>query len=456
MRQKTDRVLSAFDLRQPWIISLVLVMCIPLFPEYIAPFLAVGSLFAAARDAHRHHRRVRVGAAGKAMIAFLAFMTVHLLWADDRLFSGFTCLCWMAMLCAYLSISTILTNRRRVEAMLFALSTVVGILGILACLQYGMIAFGGKDVNFSMAWYEIDRALYDRFPFKMDLGSGLNRSCATFTNPNLLGQFMTLSIPLVAAYGFSGRRSAAKVLSRVWLLFAVAGLLLSFSRGAYLALGAVAIVMCIANIRRLVPILTVLASVVMLIPDTVYMRLTSLGDAADNSILERFELWGIAMQLFLEAPLFGHGIGVSTTFEALQNAGYYNAHMHNLFLQILVEGGVLGLLLLLFILWKLFRTGFELIIHAPKTRMYGAAIIAFCAGLCVCGLFDYPLFTPKLVGMLMVVLGLTDALGFLQVKHASCTVAQALPFYGPVHDRLEAWVRKKTAPKDEREKGNEE
>ncbi len=451
MRQKPDRVLSAFDLRQPWIISLVLIVCIPLFPEYVAPFLAIGALFAASRDAKHHHRRVRVGAAGKAMIAFICFTIVQLIWADDRLFSAFTCACWAAMLCVYLSLSTILTNPRRVEAMLFALSSVAGTLGLLACVQYVMIEFFGAEMDFAMAWCDIDRAIYGLFPFKLELGSGSNRSCATFTNPNILGQFMVLIIPFVAAYAFSGKRSTPKILARVSLLLSIAGLLVSFSRGAYLALGAIAIVMCIANIRRLVPILTVLSSVVMLMPDSVYARLATMGDSSDNAIIERFELWGIAMQLFLEAPLFGHGAGVGATFEALQQEGYYNPHMHNVFLQILAEGGLVGLGLLLFIIWKLFRIGFELVIHAPKTRMHGAAIIAFCGGFCVCGMFDYPLFTPKLVGMVMIVLGLSDALGFLQVKHLSCSVAQALPFYGPIHDRLEAWVQKKTAPKDQRE-----
>ena len=451
----TDRVLSAFDLRQPWIISLVLLACIPLFPEYVAPFLAIFSLIAAARDAKRHHRRVRVGAAGKAMIAYTSFMAVHLIWAKDRLFSGFTLLCWLAMLCVYLSVSTIMTNRRRVEALLFALSSVAGVLGLIACIQYVLIAFFGAPMDAAMTWVTIDRAFYSLFPFQMDMGSGFNRSCGTFTNPNIFAQFLVFTIPFIAAYGFSGRRSAAKILARISLLLSAAGLLVTFSRGAYLALGAIAIVMCIANIRRLVPILTVLCSVVMLMPDSVYARLATMGNSTDVAIIERFELWGIAMQLFLQAPLFGHGMGVGATFDALREAGFYNSHMHNILLQMLAEGGIVGLCLLLFIIWKLFRVGFELIIHTPRTRMHGAAIIAFCGGFCVCGMFDYPFFTPKLVGMFMLILGLSDGLGFLQVKHPSCTVAQALPFFGPIHDRLEAWVQKKTAPKDQRESKEE-
>lgn len=448
MKPKTVRERSAYDLRQPWITVVILTVCIPLFPEYVAPFLAIGALIAASCDAAQQHRRMRVGGAGKAMIALISFFVVHLLWAKDRAFSAVTCLGWIVMLFVYLAVSTVLTESRRVEAMLFALSAVVGALGLLACVQYVMIAFFDKELEFAMAWYTVDSAIYELFPFPMALGSGFNRSCATFANPNMYAQFCVLTIPFVAAYGFSGDRNPSKIFARVSLLLAVAGLLVTFSRGAYLALGAIAVVMCMANIRRLVPILTVFCSVVLLLPDTVYERLSSLGDTADVAILERFELWGIAMQLFVKAPLFGHGAGVSSAMEALSAAGYNAPHMHNVLLQMLAEGGIVGLVLLLLILWKLFRTGFELIIHAPKTRMYGAAILAFSVGFCVCGMFDYPLFTPKLVGTFMTVLGVTDALGFLQVHHASCAVWQALPFYATVHDRLEAWVQKKTAPKE--------
>jgi len=447
MPENPIRERSPFDLRQPWLISLFLLVCIPLFPDYVTPFLAVGSLLAASRDARQQHRRLRVGTAGKAMLALIAYFAVGLIWADNRAFTAITCLGWIVMLLLYVSVSTVLTEPRRAEALLFMLSAVAGILGALACVQYAAVAFFGKDVTFTMAWYTVDRAIYDLFPFPMTLGSGFNRACATFPNPNMFAQYLVFVIPFTAAYGFSGRRNASKILARVSLLLATAGLLVTFSRGCYLALFAIAVVMCIANIRRLIPILTVLCSVLLLMPDTVYQRLSTLADATDVAILERFELWGVGMQLFTKAPLLGHGAGVACAMDALGQAGYNAPHLHNLFMQILVEGGIVGVFLLLFVVWKFFRTGFELIIHTPKTRMYGAAIIAFCTGFCVCGMFDYPLFTPKTAAMFMIVLGIADGLGFIQLRHPSCTVWQALPFYQPIHGRLEAWVQKKTAPK---------
>ncbi len=450
MRQ-SDHTLGTFDLRQPWIRSLLWLGCIPLFPEYIAPFLAIASLFAAVRDAKRHHRRVRVGAAGKAMIAYLVFAAVQLIWATNRLFSLFTLVCWIAMLCMYLAMSTVLTSIRRIQTALFIFSTVVGMLGVLACVQFALVKVMGMGIQINTLWATVDAALAGIFSDSVQIGVLSERAAATFMNSNLYAQYMVMAMPAVAAYAFSGRRTASKIISRISLLLAAAGLIVSFSRGAYLALGAVVIVMCIANIRRLIPVVMVASSVLMLLPDAVYARFAAIGDSTDHTIIERFDLWGVGIQQFLKMPILGHGCGVWTTLGAITEAGYYNPHVHNLFVQLLVEGGVIGLVLFLLILWKLFRTGFELSIHAPVNRMYGAAVIAFCAGLCVCGLVDYPLFTPKTVSVLMFMLGLTDALGFSQVKRPFCTVAQALPFYGEIHSRLEAWVQKKTAPKDQRE-----
>lgn len=442
---KYMRERATFDLRQPWITAVLLIVCIPLFPEYVAPFLAIGALIAALRDARQRHGRLRVGGGGKATLALISFFVIHLLWAKDRAFSAITCLGWIVMLFVYLAISTVLTEPRRVEGALFALSAVAGILGLLACVQYGMIAFFGKEPAFAMAWYKVDSIVYALLPRQLSGGADVSRVCATFSDPDLYAQFSVLTMPFVAAYGFSGQRNASKILARMALLFSVAGLLVTFSRGAYLALGAIAVVMCMANIRRLVPVLTVFCSVAMLLSDMVYDWLATSCNATSP---EHVELWGIAMQTFLKAPLFGHGAGVSASMEALSAAGYHEPHVHNVLLQMLTEGGILGVVLLLMVLWKLFRTGFELIIHTPQTRMYGAAILSFGVGFCACGMLEYPLFTPKLVGIFMVVLGITDALGFLQVRHASCTVWQALPFFTPLHDRLEAWVQKKTAPKE--------
>lgn len=448
MRRRYDRTLAAFDLRQPWVLSLLMLTCVPLFPEYIAPLLSILAFVFALRDVKRHHRHVRVGAVGKIMLIYLAFMTLHLLWATDRGMSLVSLAYWIAMLLTYLSLTSVLISPRRTETALFLLAVVTGIIGLVACVQYVCVGLLHMEEIPLQVWDFVDERVYALVDMNINLHSLGVRAGSTFSNPNLFAQFVVMAVPFVAAYAFTGERSAAKILARFSLLFAVLGLFFSFSRGAYLALGAIAIVMCIANIRQLVPILLVAMSGCLLLPDSIWERLGSIGNATDVAITERFQVWGVTMQVFFEQPITGHGIGLGGIWPRLAECGFTAPHAHNTFLEFMAEGGIIGLLLLLLLLWKLFRTGFELIIHTPATRMYGAAIIAFCGGFCIGGMVDFPLFTPKLIGMFMMVLAFTDSFGFLNMKHTPATLASSIPFYERLRNRAEGWVKKKTSPKE--------
>lgn len=449
MKSKTDAVMASVDLREPWIWSLLCVLFIPVFPEYIMPILAFFALLFAKKDAKRRYQRLRVGKAGKVFLAFLCYMTIHTFWSSAAVDGLMPLVYWYAALLVYLAAVTILTSRERLETALFLLSLVVGLLGLLSIVQYvcGMLGVEWMPVQ---VWDTVDEAVYRFLGMEVNLHTVGLRPAATFSNPNLFAQFLLMAMPFAAAFSFSGQRTAAKVVGRLGVVCGVGGLCLTFSRGAFLAIGAIAVVMCIANIRRLVPILMVLMSVIMLLPDSIYARLSSMGNAADIAIIERFDVWGVTMEAFLQRPVTGHGFGYM--WSALVQNGFSAPHAHNLFLHFLAEAGLVGLILLLFLMWKLFRAGFELIIHAPKTRMYGAAVIAFVAGVCVCGMVDYPLATPKPLAMFVTALAATDAMSVFEMKHASSSVGRALPFADRLTPRLEAWVKRKTDPK----KGNEE
>lgn len=449
MAQKYDRTMASVDVRMPWVLSLLCIVFIPLLPEYGAPPLALLSLVFAAKDAKRHHRRLRIGEVGKLILAFLCFMTVHMIWATERVLGTVFLGCWWSVFCSYLAATTILVSRQRIESALFLVSLISGILGALACVQYGCVAILDLEWFPLQVWDALDAKVYGLFDYRVYLHSLGTRAAATYSNPNFYAQYAVMTVPLVASYAFFGKRSAAKVVARLSLLFTVLGVFFSFSRGAYLAIGAIAIVMCMANIKRIVPILMVAFSLVMLLPQSIYDRLGSMGDASDVAISERFQVWGITMDAYLERPIFGHGIGIGAVWNRYYEQGFNAPHAHNLFLEFLVEGGVVALLILLFLLWKLFRIGFDLIIHAKYTRMYGSAVIAFCGGFCVCGMVDVPTFAPKTLAAFMLAVAMADAFSFLETKRPSLTFGQALPFANRLLPKIESWVKKKTAPKDD-------
>lgn len=88
-----------------------MVAVIPLFPEYIAPLLAIGAVVAANADAKRRGRVLSVGPIGKLLLIFMLYTAFGVLYSKHPFNSFATFLMWMVMFLAYLSMTTVLTNR---------------------------------------------------------------------------------------------------------------------------------------------------------------------------------------------------------------------------------------------------------------------------------------------------------------------------------------------------------
>lgn len=433
---------ESFDFRAPFTQGILALCCMALFSEYFAPIFAALAVWCAARDLRARGQKMKIGFVGVGMGAYLVYLTVHLLWANPFWLSLGTVAMWWVMLGAYLALFNLLSGGRRVETALVAFTLVAGMQGALAVAQYAGNALLSVSIPLQL-WDFVDAKVYALFPFRVNLNSLGVRAAATFSNPNLFAEYLVMLCPFSAAYAFTGERCPAKIACRISLLGMVAGLFFTFSRAGYLALFAVAAVLCIANLRRMGPILIVVFSCVLLIPDSIYERLLSVGNAGDVAIAERFNVWGIAMEKIISRPLFGYGAGVGAMWDTLAANGLNAPHAHNLFLQVLSEGGLVLLVLLLMLFWRLFRAGFELVLGAPDARMYGAATIAFCAGVCVLGMFDYPLFLPKCIGTFLMLLGAADAIACLSVPKERLPLSRLIPFLDSIRERR---AKKRLAP----------
>lgn len=81
-----------------------------------------------------------------------------------------------------------------------------------------------------------------------------------------------------------------------------------FSRGSYLGLLVIVLILCITNAKRIVPFLLSLISLLILVPQSVLSRFLSIG-GVDFSIAERFSIWEVALKTFGKSPIFGLGPG---------------------------------------------------------------------------------------------------------------------------------------------------
>jgi O-antigen ligase len=154
---------------------------------------------------------------------------------------------------------------------------------------------------------------------------------------------------------------------RLWAkvgYFAVVGacsycLLFALSRGGYAAfLIGIIFLGIVRNRLVLIGVFVFLSMWQGLVPPAVRERvfMTEENGVIDHSAAARLSLWGEAMQVFQADPVFGTGFN---TYAYGSHVGGYG-DTHNVFVKVLVETGLVGLLLFLAIFCKLFKIGFRL------------------------------------------------------------------------------------------------
>ena len=192
-------------------------------------------------------------------------------------------------------------------------------------------------------------------------------------------------------------------------VFAANCLMYSFSRGGYVAFLAGWIFIGVAKQRKLLVLLALFgitwASVV---PPAVYERVMMTYDpqagTLDHSAEIRLVLWNDAIELFQSNPVTGTGFN---TYAYMNRVGSY-ADTHNIYLKVLVETGIIGLALFLWLMAKTFWTGLVLFRRAgdPFLSALGLGLSAWILCSAVANLFGDRWTYMQISGYLWVLAGL--------------------------------------------------
>jgi O-antigen ligase len=185
----------------------------------------------------------------------------------------------------------------------------------------------------------------------------------------------------------------------VWVLAAL-GLAMTYTRGAWLGLGAGAAALLPMSRRGRLALLAglVLLPVIFLVgPHDLSHRFRSIFDPDEAGIKERVYMWRSGTAMWRERPLLGWGPGgVKREYSryALPEAfKQRTGHVHNTPLQILVERGVLGLAAWLAIwigfYWRAIGLLRALDASQTRERALVAGSIAAVTGFLVAGLSEY-------------------------------------------------------------------
>jgi O-antigen ligase len=180
------------------------------------------------------------------------------------------------------------------------------------------------------------------------------RAYGSFTHPNVFGGFAALTLIFTLLLSLTEKQDK-KFFYHSLVVLLTAAVALSFSRSAWLlaALGIVAAFMHKSSIDRMKKLFgkIILTVLILAIPFSSLFsaRLFGSGIHEERSITERQTGVVEALSYFYEKPLVGYGVGNYTFVTKQMNpelAGWALQPVHNVFLLLLVELGVVGLLLL--------------------------------------------------------------------------------------------------------------
>ena len=284
---------------------------------------------------------------------------------------------------AFILFAVVLFNGVETRGQLDALLTAV-VLAAAAVSCLGIVQYIFRWGYQSEAW--VDSDMFSTIQFRVS---------STLKNPNMLGQYLILMVPLGGAKLLTARSWKARAL---W--FGCCGalclcMLLTFSRGAWLGLlfaGAAFFVLLNPRLMLLFPV--ALVGLYFVLPPSVIERFTSIGNLSDASTSYRVYIWMGTLAMLKDYWLCGIGPGTEA-FNMVYPAYSYNGiiapHSHNLFLQIVSDAGVAALgvfLLLLFVFFRMMCAA----LHREKdwtSRLLQIAVTAGVFGFMVQAMTDY-------------------------------------------------------------------
>ncbi len=257
------------------------------------------------------------------------------------------------------------------------------------------------------------------------IGGRFFRAFGTFGQPNPFGGFMAVLLPVAACLLLAALRQTASrrglpelvasgiTAATAALLFA--GLIASWSRGAWVACGAALIVILLALPRRpsrglLLAGGAILAAAVLwtagLLPASITARLASSTedylvwqdmrgaklDSANYPVVERLAHWQAAINMATEHPWTGVGLGnYEQVYNRFNLINWPDAlgHAHNYWLNQLAETGIPGLVIYVSMWCCIFFFTWRARQHPdPTTRLVIIGLLGAWTSLAVHSLFD--------------------------------------------------------------------
>jgi len=221
-----------------------------------------------------------------------------------------------------------------------------------------------------------------------------------YQTANAVSLYLIPLVAMAAAILVHSRGRAERWLSGLFLAVALPACLLSFSRGGYLALAAVALGLALSHrwAKSLVPAVAVAALAISQVPLIRHRIAYELHAVPGNTLDFRLRIWGQTLRMMSHHPVLG--IGLSYYQQAM--GPYWQdlpkvIYPHNIVLNFWAVTGLLGLVSFFWLAIRAFVLGWQGWHKQPaEWRPYDLGVMLVLVAMVVHGLVDVPFFKNDL------------------------------------------------------------
>ncbi len=291
----------------------------------------------------RGKRVIKLALADIPVVMLAVFFFLGGINSVDRSSSMKKMLLYICLISMYFIVRNLICSQKM---LIRAISCCIVSLGLVSLIGIGEYFIGTP----TLGW--IDTGTFDYIR---------GRAVSTFENPNVLGEFLIMTVPMAFAFAFAKQSDEAsprrRFASAISALLGCACLILTWSRGAWLGFAVSLLVFALIASRKIFAALIIaspLASLLVFAKDTaIFDRFTNFSDSSTSY---RLNIWRGSLALIRDNLISGIGIGeqaFSSVYPAYSIGGAEVAyHSHSLYLQLTAEMGIFALVF--FLIFMLF------------------------------------------------------------------------------------------------------
>jgi putative inorganic carbon (HCO3(-)) transporter len=243
------------------------------------------------------------------------------------------------------------------------------------------------------------------------------RVYSTLDNPNNYAEFLVIMTPLAAMFAVNVNKIRLRVPLCMGIVFPAVALLMTYSRSGWISVVIACVVFVYYANKKLIPAFFLLCVIAFpFLPDSVMVRIASLFNPEDTSNLYRTYIWEGALRIVRDYWYTGIGLGPESF--AYVYPDYANPlaevgapHSHMVYLELIVELGVLGFITFMWYMLRLWIDTTRSLLRCPdrKVQLFQIACIASLVGIAFTFWVEYVWYYPRTFFAYFILAGISCA-----------------------------------------------